>query len=442
MDLRDFIVTPFIIIAVYAIAYYLRPRLCDPETYKYYFPALTVKIIGALALGLIYQFYYHGGDTYNYHTLGSRVIWETFSEDPGAALQMIFAPPDFPALYKYTSRVEFYGDDSSMVVVRLAALFDIITFSSYSGTAVIFAFLSFLGLWFFFLTFYDLFPDLKKRIAICTMFIPSVVFWGSGILKDTIVVAALGVLTYFVKQVFINKRVSLIGLLALIVSLIGIYAVKKYVLLCYLPAVFLWVYASNVKMIRSLAIRIMLVPILIVITAISGYYAVIKVGENDPRYALDKIAQTAHMTAYDIGFYSGKDAGSGYTLGELDGSFRSMIALFPQAVNVSLFRPYPWETKNPLMLLSSIEATGLLLLTILLFATHPLRFLRSLSEPTVAFCLVFSITFAFAVGVSTFNFGTLTRYRIPLLPFYLLALVIVADRSKSDKKLEELEATE
>jgi len=428
--------------AVYALAYYLRPRLCDEENHKYFFPALTVKIVGALALGIIYQFYYHGGDTYNFHTLGSRVIWETFSEDPMAALQLIFAPPDFPALYKYTSQVEFYRDPSSMVVVRIAALFDIITFSSYSGTAVIFAFLSFLGLWFFFLTFYDLFPHLKKRIAICTLFIPSVVFWGSGILKDTIVVAALGVLTYCVKRVFIDKKVSFAGIFVLIVAPIIIFSVKKYVLLCYLPAAFLWIYASNLKAIHSLVVRIMLVPLIVIITALSGYYAVQKIGENDPRYALDKIAQTAHITAYDIGFYSGKDAGSGYSLGELDGSFQSMIALFPQAVNVSLFRPYPWESKNPLMLLSSIEAMALLIFTVLLFAIHPWRSLRSLSNPTVAFCLVFSITFAFAVGVSTFNFGTLTRYRIPLLPFYLLALVILADRSKSERNVEVLETTE
>ena len=31
-------------------------------------------------------------------------------------------------------------------------------------------------------------------------------------------------------------------------------------------------------------------------------------------------------------------------------------------------------------------------------------------------------TLAFAVGVSTFNFGTLSRYKIPMEPFYLLGI--------------------
>jgi hypothetical protein len=50
--------------------------------------------------------------------------------------------------------------------------------------------------------------------------------------------------------------------------------------------------------------------------------------------------------------------------------------------------------------------------------------------------------FAFAVGVSTFNFGTLTRYKIPLMPFYALALVYAYQLSKSEQKPEVLEMTE
>ena len=39
-------------------------------------------------------------------------------------------------------------------------------------------------------------------------------------------------------------------------------------------------------------------------------------------------------------------------------------------------------------------------------------------DPNLVFCLVFSIIFAFAVGISSYNFGALSRYKIPCLPFY------------------------
>lgn len=442
LDLRDFIVTPFVIFGVYAIAYFLRRKLCDNITYRFYFPALTVKIIGALAVGFIYQFYYAGeGDTFNYHTKGSRVIWELLGDDPSAAIDLIFSG-ELYAHEKYLSRITFYHDPSSFYVVRLATLFDILTFSSYSGTAVLFGFVSFFGLWCLFRTFYDLFPHLVKRIAISTLFVPSVVFWGSGILKDTVVIACLGFLTWAIKRIFVDRRFSIISLVSLVLSATVIYGIKKYVLLCYLPVAIFWVYADNLRRIRSAMVRAMLFPLLLIITFVSGYTAIRKVGEDDKKYSIDKIAETARVTAYDIGFYSGKNAGSPYSLGELDGSFGSLVSHLPAAINVSLFRPYLWEAKNPFMLLSAIEALALFLITVYLFVRWPLNFIKSLGNEHVLFCLVFSLSFAFAVGVSTYNFGTLNRYKIPLIPFYLVALTIIADRSKSDKKLEVLETTE
>ena len=46
-------------------------------------------------------------------------------------------------------------------------------------------------------------------------------------------------------------------------------------------------------------------------------------------------------------------------------------------------------------------------------------------NPSVQFFLIFTIIFAFAVGISSYNFGALSRYRIPCLPFYILALVLI-----------------
>ncbi len=415
--------------------------MSDAVNRKYFFPALTVKLIGALAVGFIYQFYYGGGDTFNYHTYGSRIIWEAFMQNPLDGFKLIINNND-PELYRYTSQIEFFLDPSSYFIVRLAALFDILTFSSYSATAVLFAFSSFIGIWFFFLSFYELFPHLHRRIAICSFFIPSVFFWGSGLLKDTIIMACLGIATYWVKRIFIDKRVSISGPIILIICLFIMFSVKKYVLLCFVPASLFWVYAGNLSMIRSMGLRILLLPFIIGISVFSGFYAMKKIGESDPKYALDKLAETARITAYDIGFYSGRDAGSGYTLGEMDGTFGGMLKLAPQAINVSLFRPYLWEVRNPLMLLSAMEAFSLFLIFVFLLFRKPRSFFSSLGNPNVLFCFVFSITFAFAVGVSTYNFGTLSRYKIPLLPFFAMGLVLVADQINRETKFSELEETE
>ncbi len=138
------------------------------------------------------------------------------------------------------------------------------------------------------------------------------------------------------------------------------YSIKIYILLTFLPAVIVWVFLVNLDAIRSPVLKIMLAPFTISCAIALGYFAMVKAGEDNAKYSLQNVAMTAKITAYDIGFYTGRDAGSGYSLGELDGTFGSMIRLSPQAINVSLFRPYLWEVKNPLMLLSALESFLLL----------------------------------------------------------------------------------
>lgn len=426
MELRDFIVTPLVIVLVYVTAYVVRPYVTNDLTRRYFLPALTVRILGALFLGIIYQFYYSGGDTFNYHTHGSRVIWEAIVNDPSEGMKlMMVSGEDQWIAYKYSSQILFFGDPSSYFIVKLATIFDLFTFSTYSATAVLFGVVSFIGMWLFFKTFIDSFTKLHRWIAFAVLFVPSVIFWGSGILKDSIVLACVGMLTYSAKKIFIDKQIRSVSILLLLLSLFVIYKVKIYVLLCFFPAALLWIYASAFYKIRSAVLKGLLVPFVLLLIVVSGYYAVLKIGEDDRRYSLENLTRTARITAYDIGFYSGKNAGSGYSLGELDDSFTGMAKLAPAAINVSLFRPYLWEVKNPLMLLSALESFAFLVLTIYVVFKKRSLFFRSFGDPNVLFCMTFSIMFAFAVGVSTFNFGTLARYKIPLLPFYTLALIFI-----------------
>jgi hypothetical protein len=443
MELRDLVVTPLVVVLIFWIAFMVRPLFTDAITRRYFFPALCLRLFGALALGFLYQYYYEGGDTYNFHTHGSRHIWRAFMDDPLIGWKLLTAQGEYgPGLYQYARDIWFYTDPDSYFVIRVAALFDLFTFSSYSATACLFAVLSFSGAWALFLTFYHIRPDLHRLIALATLFIPSVIFWGSGLLKDTLTLAALGMLTFSIHELFGQKRMSIRNVLLLVVSAWVIFSVKKYILMSFAPAVILWLYLDQLMRIRSHMLRLMLIPIILAGIVASGYYALVLVGADDPQYSLDRIAITAQITAHDIGFYTGRDAGSTYSLGELDGTFTGMISKAPQAIVVSLFRPWLWEVKNPLMMLSALESFLFLIITLRVVLGKPLLMWRALSSPVVVFCLVFSLIFAFAVGVSTFNFGTLARYKIPLLPFYSLALIFTFHQEKRERNREVLEETE
>ncbi len=445
MELRDLIVTPILLFLVYAVAYVIRPWVTDDVNRRYFFPALTVRILGALVAGLIYQFYYDGGDTFAYHTHGSRVLWEAMIDSPVTGVRLLFANGEYgPGVWDTASQIWYWNDPQSFFVIRIAAILDLLTFSSYSGTAVLFAVIAFTGAWMLFLTFYRLYPDSHRWIAFSSLFIPSVVFWGSGIFKDTITLAALGMATFgFYRLVFL-QRIRVGTVILVLAAFWVIFSIKKYILLCFLPALFFWVVITYLSRIRLVMLRLIVTPVAILIAAFLSYYAIVEVGEDDKRYRVSNLAETARITAYDIryGWGARTGEGSGYTLGTLDGSWESMLRMAPQAINISLYRPYLWEVDNPLMLFSALESLALLLLTIYLLWKVRGRIFRYVLRPDVLFCLSFALVFAFAVGVSTFNFGTLSRYKIPMMPYFLLSIGIVHAYLKRERKLSELEATE
>lgn len=443
MELRDLIVTPIVVLLVLAAAYYIRPRVTDENTSRYFFPALLVKIFGAIALGFIYQFYYDGGDTFNFHTHGSRHIWNAFVDDPMKGLKLMFGSKDnLVGIYDYTSRIIFFHDHNSFFIIRIASIFDILTFSSYSATGVLFSVIGFIGGWMLFKTFYELYPRVHFGLALACLFIPSVFFWGSGILKDTLVLACLGISTALVKSLFIDFRFSLLKIFLLALCMYAIFGIKKFVLQAYLPAILLWITGAHFGKIRSNAFKALIVPFIFGVVAYVGFYSIVKVGEGDVRYSVDNLAITAKRTAYDIRYWTGRDAGSGYSLGELDGTFQSLLRLAPAAINVTLFRPYLWEVKNPLMVLSALESLLFLLISVFIVTKGNLLLFRRLSDFNILFCVFFSLSFAFAVGVSTFNFGTLSRYKISMLPFFGIALAILYDYVKSAKKTDSFDRIE
>ncbi|MFI5151017.1 MAG: hypothetical protein ACHQRM_14875, partial [Bacteroidia bacterium] len=105
----------------------------------------------------------------------------------------------------------------------------------------------------------------------------------------------------------------------------------------------------------------------------------------------------------------------------------SMLGKAHLAIAASLFRPYLWDVKNPVMLLSALENTYILILTVfLLIRLKVFTFFNLiLRTPMLLFSVLFSLFFAFSVGIATSNFGSLVRLKIPCLPFYVSSLFIL-----------------
>jgi hypothetical protein len=146
-------------------------------------------------------------------------------------------------------------------------------------------------------------------------------------------------------------------------------------------------------------------------------------GQLEKRYSLSSIPQAIAMQSQAY------ETVGGATIEVFSApSWTGLLAATPGALVVSLFRPFVWEAPGVLGLLAAAENTVLLLLA--LRAAARLRRRRGalrevLRAPMFLTCCIFVVVFGIGVGASTPNLGTVSRYRVPLLPFFIGMLAIV-----------------
>ena len=122
---------------------------------KYYIPALTVKVFGALFIGLIYGYYYGGGDTYYYFNQ-AQVINSSLNESVIKWINLLLHIPKAQMMRIITATFPKWNGieiAASYTIVSITAFISIFTLNTYLPTAVLFAFISFSGVWALFKTF-------------------------------------------------------------------------------------------------------------------------------------------------------------------------------------------------------------------------------------------------------------------------------------------------
>ncbi|MBL7936915.1 MAG: hypothetical protein JNM51_14005 [Bacteroidia bacterium] len=424
----DILLPPFYILVAFAYGYLTTKKNIQKKTeYKYFTMGLMTRVFGAIALGLVYFFYYGGGDTTNYHQTASAYGNLIFKDQEdfwigwlGNAKEHYFYFDESTGYPVYAAR-----DHHAFFVVRLLIPIVMLGFHSYFASSILVAIFTYGGMWKLYQTFLQEFPDLKKELAIACLFVPSCVFWGSGLMKDSFTLSAVGWFTYAFYHFFIKKERNFSYGIYLFISGFIILAIKPYIFFALLPGSILWLSNNLVKKINHGFIRFLVAPVILSLGGVTGYYVLDKMGDNLGQYKVDKVLDKAVITQQDMKaeYYHGNS----FDIGDFDASFESITKVAPMAIFSGIFRPAIWDVKNIVMLISSMENTYLLTLT--LFLLFKLKFFGFFTlirkNPMLLFCMLFSLFFAFSVGLTVANFGSLVRLRIPELPFFVAGIFML-----------------
>ena len=435
MDFGDLLLIPIFIILLYYFFKKIRNKYDDPILKKYHRQAFWMKMFGSIFFIIFYGLVTGGDSMGLYHTEGRNLYHLILADVQN--LEFLFKPGSQFNLHlvKNPYNAGYYGGEANFMLIRLDAVFSFLTFGRYAPINLLFAAIGFSGLWKLFLFFYDQYPKMHKQFAICILFFPTVVFWSSGLLKDTLCIAALGWITYSLYEIMYFRRSILKNLIILIFFTYLLVIIKVYIILAYLPFLILFIILKNIKDVKNNFLKWLIAPALIVLSIFVFSKVMSSFDTELGGYAVDEVTTSISYLNTGLSQKTGQeDASSNFNLGtEFEPSFFGLLKIAPYAIGATFFRPFIWEASKITQMLAAVESLVLMFFTLyILIKTGPLQFIRwVLTDPLIMYCFLFAIVFGLFVGASTVNFGTLVRYKIPSLPFYAISLFLVYEKVKA-----------
>jgi len=446
MGYSDLILFPIYTYLFYLFFSYRRKKIKDPILKKYHLIAFWVKVFATVAMSVFNVWISPGDSTTLYYPEGLN-IYHLSLQDPSHLKWLFVQGKDFDFNLLVSNFTEgYFASEANYFVIRLVAILSFFTFGTYSVINLFFSMIALTGIWKLFVFFYELYPRLHKQLAIAILFLPTVVFWSCGILKDPLCMGALGWLTYALNEVIYKKNKIVQHLLIAVLSAWVLSVVKPYILYSFLPFFMFYMIQMNLHLVKSPLFKGLAFVVILGVVAVGFLYLSETLQREMGNFALEKLSTSVKSTQTNFIAMSDQ-AESSFSLGvEYDGSVGSLLKVAPAAINATLFRPYLWESKKVSTLLSSLESLSLMLFTLyVLLKAGPILFFKTLfTSPMVLFCFFYSILFALFIGTTTLNFGTLVRYKIPCMPFYIIALILINQKRimvALNKKSSHVETT-
>lgn len=403
--------------------------------YKFHTFGMLVKLGGGALFCFIYALYYKGGDTVNYYK-GVHAMWSVFLNSPIKYIQMLFYQDGAFVRNAFLEVAEFppfymLKDERTFNVIKISSILGLPGLGGFLSTTLLVAFFTYRWVWQLFLFLVNRYPLLIKEISWCILFLPSTVFWGSGIMKDTYTFAASCYAVYGLHQFFIERKRMTSTVIQLVIAFYLIFTIKSYIAFALLPGLVIFANFERVKRIKSSFVKIIALPGLTLFGFILLNTLFIDFDEVFGKYSADRLLEEAAVQNADL--QRDVYGSNSFDIGEFEATTQGALSKFFPALNAALFRPFIWEAGgSPTMIFSGLETSVILYFALLVVIRGPIRFFKLIfSDPFLLFCILFTIILGFGVGLSTSNFGALVRYKIPYLPFFIFLLL--ASAKKRDK---------
>lgn len=439
----DYLLLPVYLNIFYFIIRKRAIRYTDAELRKIFITAFFLRMFGSVAYSMVVQYYYGYGDSFVYYT-GSNFLRDQLLQDAGN-IKYFFKPAmEVKNLYDFEvgdiNYSGYLGTESSLFVMKISAIVSFLAFNKFLIISLIFGLFSFAGQWKLFQVFNDINKGRhQKLMAWAVLYSPSIWFWGSGLMKESICLGGLGFIVHFLYKTFVKKKYSLKDMVALAMLIYLVATIKSYIIIILAISFACIIFFAILSPLKNVVIKsfilIIFITISLVVAYISNFSEQVQIIAEESKEQIDTFQKNYKAT---------EEEGKGTLVAkEVDPSFVGFVLRSPAAIFTCLFRPFLWESRKIVILFTALESMTLLFCT--LFLMYKMKFLVFFSaifkNRFLLFAFATSMLFALIIGFTTYNFGTMVRYKIMLLPFYYFMLVVLYTKLRERKEGIAIEAT-
>lgn len=261
----------------------------------------------------------------------------------------------------------------------------------------------------------------RRAVLIGLLLMPSVLFWSSGLVKEAFVIGFLGITCNAASELLAHRRVLAVA--SLIVGVEGIAVTKPYVLVALVVALGGWFYAKSKRQIGSVYKLIATAGVILGMVVLARWF---------PEFSVENIGGSVAQSQRNYALAA--TGGSNIEFGDDDAppTILGQLRWAPFGLMNSLARPFLFEARNATMLLAAFEVTFLVILLAFVVKSYgPKRIVAEIrSTPMLLFATVLVLSFGTSVGTATKNLGTLSRYRVPMMPVYAAGVLLLRARMK------------
>ncbi len=378
----------------------------------------NVKFLVGIFIWFVYTFYYKDVQNNDVHKFyqDALTLHEIRAQNPKVFGDIMMFGNSFldktdqiGKLKNWNRNFDEAPINENRTIIRLNVLLLFVSFKTYFVHILFFCFFSLVG-WVLLTNAILGFADKKNAIlALPVLFLPSVLFWTSGVMKEPVLVLGLGLLVSGVLYFKFNARAILKVVLGSIVVLFS----KFFVLACLLPALVAFaLFPKKTNAVFVLA-KYTVVSLVLLVLAFNVHNLV-------PRINLQQMLVNKQTHSVKEAEYF--KAGSRIAIPELKNDAATIVKVAMVGIRNTLLRPYLTESKNVMMLMSAVE--NLLVITFLIMFIVSTNWRNPHNLNLFLFLLVFALAYFALVGMCTPVLGNLVRYRTPLLPLFMFAFVI------------------